>query len=182
MIPLCSQKAAMRWAVAPFTEATSASAFQRLQLPGRLMREARKVVRTQFSQEEEKRLRELMRTTPKSGDPRTDLLEMRHAYRQWATEQPERYAAMMRYLGPRAAPRSDEGRALARDATCVAQEEFSMVSVMENVGEHHDIVPRSHLAEEACRRFEPSVTDPGHEIVRRVSGSKLVPGMPISSP
>jgi AcrR family transcriptional regulator len=63
------------------------------------------------------RLRELMHTTPKTGDARTDLLEMRHAYRQWATEQPERYAAMMRYLGPRAAPRSDEGRALARDAT-----------------------------------------------------------------
>jgi AcrR family transcriptional regulator len=63
------------------------------------------------------RLLELMRATPRSGDPRADLLELRHAYRRWATERPERYAAMMRFVGPRAAARSPEGLAAARAAT-----------------------------------------------------------------
>lgn len=60
------------------------------------------------------RLRELMRATPRTSDPRADLLALRHAYRRWATERPERYAAMMRFLGPRAAARSPEGLELAR--------------------------------------------------------------------
>jgi AcrR family transcriptional regulator len=68
------------------------------------------------------RLRELMRETPRTGDPRTDLLEMRHPYRRWATERPERYTAMMRFIGPRAAARSSEGRALARAATAELRE------------------------------------------------------------
>jgi AcrR family transcriptional regulator len=68
------------------------------------------------------RLRELMRATPKTGDPRADLLAMRHAYRRWATERPERYAAMMRFLGPRAAARSAEGLALARAASAELRE------------------------------------------------------------
>jgi AcrR family transcriptional regulator len=63
------------------------------------------------------RLLELIRATPATGDPRTDLLELRHAYRRWATERPERYAALMRYTGPSAAPRSPEGLAAVRAAT-----------------------------------------------------------------
>jgi AcrR family transcriptional regulator len=63
------------------------------------------------------RLRELMRQTPKTDDPRADLLALRHAYRQWATERPERYAALMRFTGPRAAPRSRDGLDLAHAAS-----------------------------------------------------------------
>jgi AcrR family transcriptional regulator len=62
------------------------------------------------------RLRELMGETPNTGDPRSDLLAMRHPYRRWATERPERYAALMRFSGPRAAPRSQKGLALANAA------------------------------------------------------------------
>ena len=68
------------------------------------------------------RLHELMRDTPRTGDPRADLLEMRHAYRTWATERPERYAALMRFVGPRAAPRSPAGLALARAADAELRE------------------------------------------------------------
>ena len=70
------------------------------------------------------RLRELMEETPVTGDPRADLLEMRHAYRQWATERPERYAAMMRFVGPGAGPRSPQGIALARSAGSELREAF----------------------------------------------------------
>jgi AcrR family transcriptional regulator len=63
------------------------------------------------------RLLELMRATPRTADPRADLLELRHAYRRWATERPERYAAVMRFTGPHAAARSPEGLATARAAT-----------------------------------------------------------------
>jgi AcrR family transcriptional regulator len=62
------------------------------------------------------RLLELMRATPRTADPRADLLELRHAYRRWATERPERHAAVMRVSGPHAA-RSPEGLATARAAT-----------------------------------------------------------------
>jgi AcrR family transcriptional regulator len=70
------------------------------------------------------RLRELMKETPVSGDARADLLEMRHAYRQWATERPDRYAAMMRFIGPRAAARSARGLALARAAGAELRDAF----------------------------------------------------------
>jgi AcrR family transcriptional regulator len=63
------------------------------------------------------RLLELMAATGTTADPRNDLLELRHAYRRWATERPERYAALMRFSGPRAAARSPEGLAAARAAT-----------------------------------------------------------------
>jgi AcrR family transcriptional regulator len=63
------------------------------------------------------RLRELMRDTPESPDPRADLLALAEVYRRWATERPERYAALIRFMGPRAAPRSPQGIALARSAT-----------------------------------------------------------------
>jgi AcrR family transcriptional regulator len=62
------------------------------------------------------RLQELLDETPTTDDPRADLLELRRPYRQWATERPERYAAMMRFVGPRAAPRSPAGLDLARAA------------------------------------------------------------------
>jgi AcrR family transcriptional regulator len=63
------------------------------------------------------RLLELIRATPTTGDPRADLLELRHAYRTWATERPERYAALMRFVGPNARSRSPEGLAAARAAS-----------------------------------------------------------------
>lgn len=44
-------------------------------------------------------------------------VELRHACRRWATERPERYAAVMRFTGPHAAARSPEGLATARAAT-----------------------------------------------------------------
>jgi AcrR family transcriptional regulator len=62
------------------------------------------------------RLQDLLREAPTTDDPRADLLEIGKPYRQWATERPERYAAMMRFVGPRAAPRSPAGLALARAA------------------------------------------------------------------
>jgi AcrR family transcriptional regulator len=63
------------------------------------------------------RLLELMRATPETDDPREDLLALRHAYRRWATESPERYAALMRFIGPDPGARSPEGVAAARAAT-----------------------------------------------------------------
>lgn len=63
------------------------------------------------------RLLELLLDTPRSGDPRADLLAQALAYRHWATERPERYTvAMRRFLGPTSAPRSPEGLAVARAA------------------------------------------------------------------
>jgi AcrR family transcriptional regulator len=63
------------------------------------------------------RLLELMRASPRTDDPRSDLLELRHAYRTWATERPERYEALMHFVGPDAGPRSAEGLAAARSAS-----------------------------------------------------------------
>ncbi|MQA73563.1 MAG: TetR family transcriptional regulator [Solirubrobacterales bacterium] len=71
------------------------------------------------------RLLELMRAIPKTDDPRADLLELRHAYRNWATERPDRYAALMRFVGPRAGSRSPEGLAAARAATAELREAFA---------------------------------------------------------
>jgi AcrR family transcriptional regulator len=63
------------------------------------------------------RLRDLLRASPRSGDPRRDLLTLAQAYRRWATERPQRYElAMHRFIGPRAGPRSAEGLAVARSA------------------------------------------------------------------
>jgi AcrR family transcriptional regulator len=63
------------------------------------------------------RLLELSRARHRHDDPRRDLLSLALAYRQWATERPQRYAiAMHRFLGPRAAPRSEEGLRVARAA------------------------------------------------------------------
>jgi AcrR family transcriptional regulator len=70
------------------------------------------------------RLRELMKETPTSGDARADLLEMRHPYRLWATERPDRYAAMMRFIGPRAVSRSPRGLELARAADAELRDGF----------------------------------------------------------
>ena len=61
------------------------------------------------------RLLELSRASRRSDDPRRDLDSLTLAYRQWATERPQRYAiAMHRFLGVRSAPRSEEGLGLAR--------------------------------------------------------------------
>ena len=68
------------------------------------------------------RLLELMRATPSTADPRADLLELRHAYRTWATERPERYSALMRFVGPDAGARSAEGLEAARDASSQLRE------------------------------------------------------------
>jgi AcrR family transcriptional regulator len=68
------------------------------------------------------RLLELMRATPATADPRADLLELRHAYRTWATEHPDRYAAMLRFSGPHAAARSPQGLAAVRAATVQLQQ------------------------------------------------------------
>jgi AcrR family transcriptional regulator len=63
------------------------------------------------------RLLELSRARPPDEDPRGDLITLALAYRQWATERPQRYAiAMHRFLGARAAPRSEEGLRVARAA------------------------------------------------------------------
>jgi AcrR family transcriptional regulator len=63
------------------------------------------------------RLLELMRATPRTDDPREDLLALRHAYRRWATERPERYAALMHFIGSHGAAGSLEGRTAARAAS-----------------------------------------------------------------
>lgn len=82
------------------------------------------------------RLGELMAETPRSDDPRGDLLAMRHAYRRWATERPERYAALMRFTGPRAAPRSPAGLALARTATAELREAIARCAEAGQLAEH----------------------------------------------
>jgi AcrR family transcriptional regulator len=71
------------------------------------------------------RLLELMQATPSTGDPLADLLELRHAYRTWATERPDRYAALMRFIGPGARARSPEGLAAARAATAELRQAIS---------------------------------------------------------
>jgi AcrR family transcriptional regulator len=63
------------------------------------------------------RLLELQKATRRSDDPRRDIVALALAYRRWATERPQRYAiAMHRFLGARAAPRSEEGLRVARAA------------------------------------------------------------------
>jgi AcrR family transcriptional regulator len=63
------------------------------------------------------RLRDLLQASPRTDDPRTDLLELALAYRRWAVERPERYAlAMHRFVGQGARPRSEEGLAVSRAA------------------------------------------------------------------
>jgi AcrR family transcriptional regulator len=63
------------------------------------------------------RLFDLLKASPRSDDPRADLIELALAYRRWAVERPQRYElATHRFLGPFARPRSEEGLAVARDA------------------------------------------------------------------
>jgi AcrR family transcriptional regulator len=63
------------------------------------------------------RLRDLERARKPRDDPRADLLELALSYRRWAVERPDRYAiAMHRFVGQRARPRSEEGRAVSREA------------------------------------------------------------------
>ncbi|HEY7620672.1 MAG TPA: TetR/AcrR family transcriptional regulator [Solirubrobacteraceae bacterium] len=63
------------------------------------------------------RLRDLLQASPRTDDPRSDLLELSLAYRRWAVERPERYAlAIHRFVGQHARPRSDEGLAVSRAA------------------------------------------------------------------
>jgi AcrR family transcriptional regulator len=63
------------------------------------------------------RLRDLLKASPRSEDPRADLIELALAYRRWAVERPQRYElAIHRFIGPFARPRSERGLAVARDA------------------------------------------------------------------
>ncbi|HEY0363980.1 MAG TPA: TetR/AcrR family transcriptional regulator [Solirubrobacteraceae bacterium] len=63
------------------------------------------------------RLRDLLRASERSDDPRRDIAVQALAYRQWAVERPERYAlAMHRFVGQQSRPRSDEGLAVSREA------------------------------------------------------------------
>src|SRR5512132_3447038 len=63
------------------------------------------------------RLRDLLQASPRTDDPRTDLLELALAYRRWAVERPERYAlAMHRFVGQARRPRSPEGIAVSQAA------------------------------------------------------------------
>jgi AcrR family transcriptional regulator len=63
------------------------------------------------------RLRDLLQASPRTDDPRADLLELALSYRRWAVERPERYAlAMHRFVGQGARPRSEEGLAVSRAA------------------------------------------------------------------
>ncbi len=69
------------------------------------------------------RLRDLMQASPRTGDPRSDLLALALAYRRWAVERPERYAlAMHRFVGQGARPRSEEGLAVSRAALDVLRQ------------------------------------------------------------
>ena len=62
------------------------------------------------------RLRDLERGRRRREDPRADLLELALAYRRWAVERPERYAAAIHRLGHPRRPASAEGKAVSREA------------------------------------------------------------------
>jgi AcrR family transcriptional regulator len=62
------------------------------------------------------RLRDLERARRRREDPRADLLELALAYRRWAVERPERYAAAIHRLGQPRRPASEEGIAVSREA------------------------------------------------------------------
>jgi AcrR family transcriptional regulator len=62
------------------------------------------------------RLRDLERARRRREDPRADLLELALAYRRWAVERPERYAAAIHRLGQPRRPASQEGIAVSREA------------------------------------------------------------------
>lgn len=62
------------------------------------------------------RLRDLERARRRRDDPRADLLELALAYRRWAVERPERYAAAIHRLGQPRRPASQEGIAVSREA------------------------------------------------------------------
>ena len=56
------------------------------------------------------RLRDLLRASPRSDDPRAALLALAQAYRRWATESPQRYTlAIHRFIGPGSALRLEDG-------------------------------------------------------------------------
>jgi AcrR family transcriptional regulator len=64
-----------------------------------------------------RRLRDLVQARERVDDPREDVLNQALAYRQWATERPERYAlAMHRFVGKRDRPRSPDGIAVSVEA------------------------------------------------------------------
>jgi AcrR family transcriptional regulator len=62
------------------------------------------------------RLRDLERGRPRREDPLADLLELALAYRRWAVERPERYAAAIHRLGQPRRPASEAGMAVSREA------------------------------------------------------------------
>jgi AcrR family transcriptional regulator len=62
------------------------------------------------------RLRDLERGRRRCEEPRADLLELALAYRRWAVERPERYAAAIHRLGHPRRPASEEGIAVSREA------------------------------------------------------------------
>jgi AcrR family transcriptional regulator len=62
------------------------------------------------------RLRDLERGRRRREDPRADLLELALAYRRWAIERPERYAAAIHRLGQPRRPASEAGVAVSREA------------------------------------------------------------------
>ena len=62
------------------------------------------------------RLRDLERGRRRCEEPRADLLELALAYRRWAVERPERYAAAIHRLGQPRRPASEAGMAVSREA------------------------------------------------------------------
>jgi AcrR family transcriptional regulator len=83
------------------------------------------------------RLRDLLQASPRTDDPRSDLLELALAYRRWAVERPERYAlAMHRFVGQGARPRSEEGLAVSRAALDELRQTVARVDEAGQLGEH----------------------------------------------
>lgn len=103
------------------------------------------------------RLRDLMQASPRTGDPRGDLLELSLSYRRWAVERPERYAvAMHRFVGQSARPRSEEGLAVSRAALDVLRQNVTRCHDAGMLGDRdpEDVVAQLRAVVHGLAEFE----------------------------
>ena len=104
------------------------------------------------------RLRDLLQGRERSDDLRQDAINQALAYRQWATERPERYAlAMHRFIGQRSRPRSPEGLAVSRAALQELRdvvEGFREAGLLRDDRETEDVVTQMRATVHGLSEFE----------------------------
>jgi AcrR family transcriptional regulator len=127
-----------------------------------------------------RRLRDLLRASQRTEDPRRDLLALAFAYRRWAVERPERYAlAMHRFVGQQARPRSPEGLAVSRAALDELRQAVLRCHEAGLLGgrEAEDVVTHMRAAAHGLAEFENlGLLGPDPETQWRLAISALLDG------